>query len=99
MRIKKHRRLARRTKPFPIGIGIRITGAQNADIIEAGAAHQLTGQLGALLQLALVLAIGADAGDRHQTGEVAHQFSVVSGQPVKDFFHDQGYPLLIEIGY
>ena len=75
------------TEPFAIGIRIAVAGPQDVDVLQSSGAHHVAGQLGGLLDFLLMLAIGADARNGHQSGQIGHEILVIRHQPVQNVLH------------
>ena len=84
--LKRHARRAVAACPT---LALRL---QDGDVLQPRLAHLVAGQLGALLQLGGVFAVGADAAHGHQRRQVADESLVVRRQPVKDRFVAHRHP-------
>src|SRR6266542_3653002 len=87
MGVQEHGRLAGGAKPLAVGVGVRAVAAEDLSLLQSGAAHLLARQLGGLFDLLLVFAVGADAADGHQVGQVLDEVSVVLVQPIEVHLH------------
>src|SRR5262245_41098917 len=83
MGVEKDGRFARSAQPFAVGVRVGIAAAEDLDILQAGLAHLRTGERGTLLDFLLVFAVGADAGNRHQVGQVADQRGMILLEPIQ----------------
>src|SRR5262249_25472293 len=61
---------------------------QDGDVLQTGPAHLRARELGRLLDLLLVRAVGADALDGDEVGEVLYEPDVVLREPVEHGLHD-----------
>src|SRR5207248_557580 len=88
VRVEEYGGFAGSSEPFAVSVRIGIARAQDLDILQTRPAHLFAGQRGRLLDLLLVLAVRADAGDGDQICQVADQGSVILREPIQDGLHD-----------
>ena len=85
--VKKGRWLAGRTEPLAVGIRIGITATKDLDLMQSRLTHLVARQGCRLVDFLLMLAVVADAGDRHQVRETTHYLGMVLRQPIEDGLH------------
>jgi hypothetical protein len=88
MRVQEHGGRAGRPQPFAVYVRVRIAARDDLDVVQPGIAHEVRGQLGALRDLLLMFAVGADAGHGDQRPQVIDQRTIVVFQPFEGFVHD-----------